>query len=76
MILAAVICDADDPCSVILRKTQNRLLQYHLGVQPDLCTFGVLPPIQRFSNDICPSMMQNELLRPTSLLHRSPPSYL
>ena len=37
----------------ILRKTQNRLLQYHLQVQPDLCTFGVLPPIQHFSSDIC-----------------------
>ena len=28
-----------------------------------------------FSNDICPLMMQNELLRPTSLLHRSLLSY-
>ena len=28
-----------------LRKTLNRLLQYHLGVQLDLCTFGALPPI-------------------------------
>ena len=27
---------------------------------------------QHFSNDICPSMVQNELLRPMSLLHRSP----
>ena len=25
-----------------------------------------------FSNDICPSVMQYELLRPSSLLHRSP----
>ena len=38
----------------ILRKTQNRLLQYHLGAQLDLCIFGALPPIQHFSNDICP----------------------
>ena len=34
------------------------------------------PPTQHFSNDICPSMMQNELLRPTYLLHRSPPFLL
>ena len=58
-----------------LRKILNRLLQYHLGAQLDLCSFGALPPIQHFSNDICPLMMQNELLRPTSLLHRSPLSY-
>ena len=56
----------------ILHKNQNYLLQYHRGAQLDLCTFGALSPIQHFSNDICPSMMQNELLRPTSLLHRSP----
>ena len=59
----------------VLHKTPNRLLQYHLGEQLDLCIFGVLPPIQRFSNDICPLVMQNELLRPSSLLHRSPLSY-
>ena len=37
--------------------------------------FGALPPIQHFSSDTCPLMMQNELLRPTSLLHRSLLSY-
>ena len=37
------------------------LLQYHRGEQLDLCIFGALPPIQHFSDDICPSMMQNEL---------------
>ena len=36
----------------ILHKTPNRLLQYHLGVQLDLCIFGALPPIQHFSNDM------------------------
>ena len=60
---------------LILHKTQNRLLQYHRGVQLDLCIFGVLPPIQHFSDDICPLTMLNELLCPTSLLHRSPLSY-
>ena len=30
----------------IPHKTQNRLLQYHLGVQLDLYIFGALPPIQ------------------------------
>ena len=59
----------------ILRKTLNHLSQNHLGVQLDLCTFGALPPIRNSSNDRCPSMMQNELLRPTSLLHRSHLSY-
>ena len=55
----------------ILYKTLNRLLQNHRGVQLDLCIFGALPPIQHFSDDRCPLMMQNELLRPTSWLHRS-----
>ena len=59
----------------ILHKTPNRLLQYHLGVHIDLCIFGALPPIQHFSNIICPSVTQNELLRPSPLLHRSPLSY-
>ena len=49
--------------------------QYHLGIQLDLCIFGALPPIQHFSNDRCPSVRRNELLRPSSLLHRSPVSY-
>ena len=53
----------------------NRLLQYHPGVQLDLCIFGALPPIQYFSNDICLSVRRNELLSPSSLLHRSPLSY-
>ena len=59
----------------ILHKTLNRLAQYRLGVQLDLCIFGALPPIQHFSDDICQLMMQNELLRPSSLLHRSPLIY-
>ena len=67
MTFAAVICDADDPCS--LYKNQNHLLQYRLGVQLDLCIFGALPPIQHFSNDRCPSVWQNELLRPSSIDH-------
>ena len=55
----------------ILRKTLNRLLQYHHGVQLDLCILGALPPIQHFSDDICPAVRQNQLLRPSSLLHWS-----
>ena len=50
-------------------KTVCGHLGYHLGVQLDLCIFGALPPIQHISNDICPSVMQNDLLRPSSLLH-------
>ena len=59
----------------ILHKNQNHLSQDRLGVQLDLCIFGALPPIRHFSNDRCPSVRQNELLRPTSLLHRWPLSY-
>ena len=44
----------------ILTKTLSRLLQYHHGLQLDTCIFGALPPIQNFSDDICP-LMQNEL---------------
>ena len=59
----------------ILHKTPNRLSQCRLGVQLDLCIFGALPPIRHSSNDKCPSVRQNELLRPSSLLHRSPLIY-
>ena len=45
----------------LLHKILNRLLQYHHEVQLDLCIFGALPPIQHFSDDRCPFMMQNEL---------------
>ena len=56
----------------ILHTILNRLLQYHLSVQLDLCIFGALSPIRHSSNDRCPSVTQKELLRPSSLLHRSP----
>ena len=58
--------------SVDLHKSLNHLSQYRLGVRLDLCTFGALPPIRHSSNDRCPSVKQNELLRPSSVLHRSP----
>ena len=45
----------------ILHKIQNHLLQYHRGEQLNICTFGVFPPIQHFSDDTCPLMMQHEL---------------
>ena len=48
MTFAAVICDADDPRSVNTAQDPNRLLQYHLGVQLDLCIFGALSSIQHF----------------------------
>ena len=69
MTFAAGICDADDPCSA------SRFLLCHLGVPLDLCIFGAFSPIRLSLNDRSPSVMQNELLRPTSLLHRSPLSY-
>ena len=56
----------------IVHKIQNHLSQCGLGVQLDLCIFGALSPIQHFSSDRCPSVRRNELLRPSSLLHRSP----
>ena len=56
----------------ILSKTLSRLLQYHPGEQLDLCISGALPPIQHFSDVRCPSVRRNELLRRTSMLHRSP----
>ena len=36
---------------------------------------GALPPIRHSLNDRCPSVKQNELLRPSSLHHRSPLIY-
>ena len=39
------------------------------------CIFGALSPIQHFSDDTCPLMRKNEILRPSSLLHRSPLFY-
>ena len=59
----------------MLHKIQNHLSQYLLGVQLDLCIFGALPPIRHSSNDMCLSVRQNELLRPSSLLKRSPLIY-
>ena len=53
-----------------LHKTPNHLSQYHLGEQLDLCFFGALPPIRHSLNDIFSSVMQNELWRPSSFLHR------
>ena len=47
-------------------------LQCRLAVQLDLYIFGALSPIRHSSNDRCPSVRQNELLCPSSLLHRSP----
>ena len=49
--------------------------QCHLGVQLDLCILGALSPTQHSVNDICLSVRRNELLCPSSLLHRSPLSY-
>ena len=60
----------------ILHKIQHHLSQYHPGVQLGLCFFGALSPSRQSSNDRCPLMMQNEFLRPSSLLHRSPLFYI
>ena len=56
----------------ILHKIQSRLLKISPRSTTRPLFFGTLPPIRNSSNDICPSMMQNELLRSISLLHRSP----
>ena len=63
------------PVQWILHKIQNHLSQCRLGVQLDFRIFGALSPIRHSSNDKCPSVRQNELLRPSSLLHRSPLIY-
>ena len=55
----------------ILHKTLNHLSQCHLGVRLDLCIFGALSPSRHSSNNRYPSVRQNELLCPSSLLHRS-----
>ena len=40
---AAVICDADESCSVNIAE-ENRLSQCHLGVHPDVCIFQIVVP--------------------------------
>ena len=59
----------------ILHKIQNHLSQCHLGAQLDLEILGALPPIRHSSNDRSPSVRQNEVFCPSSLLHRSPLIY-
>ena len=44
MTFAAVICDADDPVSVMLHTSLNHLSQCHLGVRLDLCNFETAAP--------------------------------
>ena len=59
----------------ILHKTPNRLHNITSEYNSTFVFFGALPQIQYFSNDTFPSVRRNELLRPSSLLHRSPLSY-
>ena len=70
MTFAAVIWDADDPCSVNTAQDP----QSSCTISPRSTTrplyFGALPPNQHYSKDICPSVRRNELWRPSSLLHR------
>ena len=56
----------------ILRKTPNRLLQYHLGVQLHLCIFEIEVPAPNSWDDRDLSVTQNELSCLLSLLQRSP----
>ena len=46
-------------------KNESSFLPCEIS-QLDLCIFGALPPIQHFSDDRCPLMMQNELGNITS----------
>ena len=57
--------------------TRPRIVFYNITSEYNstFVFFGALPPIQHFSNDRCPSVRRNELLRPSPLLHRSPLSY-
>ena len=56
----------------IPRKSLNHLSLYHLGAQLDLCILDVFVPTPNSWDDRCASVMQNELLCPSSLHHRSP----
>ena len=77
MTFAAVICDADDPCSSGY-CIRSRIIFHNITSEYNstFVLFGALSPIRHSLNDRCPSVKQNELLRPSSLLHRSPLSLL
>ena len=70
MTFAAVICDADDPCSV--NTAYDPVSSF--TISPRNTTrplyFGVLSPIQHFSDDRCPLMTQNELQHDPHILER------
>ena len=72
MTFSADIWDADDPSSVntAYEPELSFTMSSRSGTRP--LYFWCLTSNSAFSSDICPLKMQNELLRPTSLLHRSP----
>ena len=57
--------------------TRSRIIFYYVTSECNstFVIFGALSPIRHSSNDRCPSVRQNELLCPSSLLHRSPLIY-
>ena len=59
MTFVAVICDADDSCSV--NTAHDHLSQCHLGVRLNLCISEIVVPTPISWDDRDPSMTQNEL---------------
>ena len=72
MTFAAVICDADDPCSVNTAEDPESsfTMSPRSTIRP--LHFWCFVSNSDSPNDKCPSVRQNELLCPSSLLHQSP----
>ena len=51
MIFAAVICDADDPCSV---NTAGSSFTMSPGIQPHICIYEIWVPPAHFRDERCP----------------------
>ena len=60
MTLVAVICDADDPCSVNTSYDPESFSQCHLGVRFDLCIFEIVVSTPHSGGDTVPLTTQIE----------------
>ena len=72
---AAVICGADDPCSVITAKDPESSFTMSPQSTTRPLYFWCCVSNTAFFKWLCPSVRRNELLRPSSSLHRSLLSY-
>ena len=69
---AAVICDADDPCSVnTAQDPESSFYNVNSEYDPAFSTFDTGVPAPNSRDDRDPSVRQNELFYPWSLLQRS-----